>query len=98
MSHGALKEILTRRLRLKEPRFQLQGRGRVSGSVISSTFAGKRDHERQQMIWDALEKELGPAAVKQVGMLLAYTAGEWELPLEGKVKKSARPRSRTRAA
>ena len=59
MSHEKLKEILTRRLKLKDPRFRLEGRGRISGSLVSATFTGKRDHQRQQMIWDALEDELG---------------------------------------
>ena len=32
MSHEKLKEILTRRLKLKDPQFRLEGRGRISGS------------------------------------------------------------------
>ena len=87
MSHDRLKEILTRRLRLKDPYFRLQGKGRVSGSVVSATFAGKGDSDRQKMIWDALDKELGAASVKEVGMLLAYTPQEWELPLEGTISR-----------
>jgi len=83
MSHEKLKEILTRRLKLKHPIFRLQGRGRVSGSIMSATFLGKGDSERQQMIWDALDAELGAASVKEVGMLLAYSPEEWEMPLEG---------------
>ena len=58
MSQEKLKEILTRRLELKKPIFRLQGRGRVSGSIMSPTFSGKGDSERQQMIWDALDAEL----------------------------------------
>jgi len=55
------------------------------------------DHLRQQMIWDALDEELGAASVKEVGMLLAYSPDEWELPLEGTVARAtvqqAKPKS-----
>lgn len=83
MSHQKLKSILTRRLKLKDAQFHLEGKGRVSGNIVSITFAGKRDHQRQQMIWDALDDELGAASVKEVGMLLAYTPDEWNIALEG---------------
>lgn len=83
MTHEQLKEILTRRLRLQDSEFNLEGRGRVSGRVVSATFAGKGDSQRQKMIWDALDAELGAASVREVGMLLAYTPDEWNLQLEG---------------
>jgi acid stress-induced BolA-like protein IbaG/YrbA len=98
MSHVKLKQILTQRLRLRSPHFHLEGRGRVSGRVVSPTFAGKGDHERQRMIWDALDKELGASSVKEVGMLLAYTPDEWGLPLEGLAKRHAKPRARKTAS
>jgi acid stress-induced BolA-like protein IbaG/YrbA len=101
MSHDKLKEILIRRLRLRDPHFRLEGRGRVSGSVVSATFDGRGDSDRQRMIWDALDEELGAASVKEVGMLLAYTPAEWDLPLEGTVGRSevrqAKPKSHTKA-
>jgi acid stress-induced BolA-like protein IbaG/YrbA len=87
MSHQKLKEILTRRLKLKNPQFRLEGRGRISGSLVSATFTGKGDHQGQQMIWDALDEELGAASVKEVGMLLAYAPNQWDLPLEGTVAR-----------
>ena len=96
MSHAKLKEILTRRLKLRDPHFRFHGRPRVSGSLVSSTFAGKRAHQRQQMIWDALEAELGPAATREVGMLLAYAPDEWALRLEGMVANGAGRQPRTR--
>jgi len=68
MSHDKLKEILIRRLRLKEPHFRLEGRGRVSGSVVSATFAGKGDSDRQRMIWDALDEELGEGSRHAAGL------------------------------
>src|SRR5438309_11758607 len=99
MSHEKLKEVLTRRLKLKNPIFRLQGRGRVSGSLMSATFLGKGDSQRQQMIWDALDAELGAASGKEVGMLLAYAPDEWGLPLEGTVAARGalrQPKAKTR--
>jgi acid stress-induced BolA-like protein IbaG/YrbA len=102
MSHEKLKQILTRRLKLKDPQFRLEGRGRISGSLVSPTFAGKKAHQRQQMIWEALDAELGAASVKEVGMLLAYTPDEWNLPLEGTVNRGtvrqANPNSHKQAS
>src|SRR5260370_28814645 len=97
MSHEKLKEILTRRLSVKDPHFRLEGRGRISGSLVSPTFTGKPDHQRQQMIWDALDKELGAASVKEVGMLLAYTPDEWDLPLEGTVARGTVRQAKTKS-
>ncbi len=96
MSHEKLKEILIRRLKLKDPHFRLEGKGRISGGLVSATFTGKGDHERQQMIWDALDEELGAASVKEVGMLLAYAPDEWNLRLEGTVGQ-AKPKSHKQA-
>jgi acid stress-induced BolA-like protein IbaG/YrbA len=96
MTHERLKEILTRRLRLRDPQFRLEGKGRVSGRVVSSTFAGKGDSDRQKLIWDALDAELGPGSVKEVGMLLAYTPDEWDLQLEGHMSpRRTTPRAAT---
>ena len=78
-----LESILQHELRLKEPVFHLDSvGGRLSGSVISETFKGKRDNERQKLIWDALEQALWPESVKLVGMLLAYTSDEWNLDVD----------------
>jgi len=75
-----LQTILATRLRLVDPRFLLEKvGGRWVGNVVSPSFEYKRDHERQRLIWDALEGELGVDAVRLVGMLLAYTPQEWEL-------------------
>ena len=75
-----LERILSSRLALKEPVFLIERVGdRLVGDIISATFKGKRDHERQNLIWDALDDELGPDAAKFVGMLLAYTPDEWQL-------------------
>lgn len=80
LTQTKLKQILRDRLSLDDPEFHLEkAGGRLVGDVISVTFKGKRDHVRQDMIWNALEAELGPESVKLVGMLLAYTPEEWNL-------------------
>lgn len=55
----------------------------MSGSVISDTFRGVNDIERQRRIWNALKKEYGEDSREIVGVLLAYTKAEWHVPLEG---------------
>ena len=80
-----LKKILTQGLALKDPRYFLENAGgRIVGHVVSTSFKGKSDHERQAMIWDALDGALGADSVVLVGMLLAYTPEEWNLGAEGK--------------
>lgn len=79
-----LSEILSERLSLKDPEYHLENvGGRLVGHLISPTFKGKRDDQRQTLIWDALEAELGPNAARVVGMLLAYTPEEWNLGADG---------------
>ena len=95
MSKVKLQEILTRRLRLKRPRFALRKDGAwYNGHVISDTFKGKTDLQRQGMIYDALKAEAGPNVRQRVvGMILAYTEDEWDQPLEGMLpERAARPR------
>ena len=79
----ALAEIqsaLTRRLNLQTPRFALESAGtKVSGSIISPSFRGMADSERQRRIWDALSEEYGPESVHRAGTLLAFTPDEWDL-------------------
>ena len=80
LSKLVLQQILTEELGLKNPRFRLEKYGtRLNGSVISETFRRKGDLKRQQMIWDALERAIGPDAVRKVGMILAYTPEEWDI-------------------
>ena len=72
--------ILTERLSLVDPDYRLEKyNGRWVGHIISPTFWRKGDYERQKMIVDAIEAELGQDANTQVGMLLAYTPREWDL-------------------
>jgi len=80
LTREKLERILTKRLALENPRFFLEKVGaRWVGNVVSPSFKGKRDHERQNLIWDALEGELGAESARLVGMLLAYSPDEWEL-------------------
>src|SRR2546421_7440878 len=86
-----LEAALTRRLTLEEPLFLLErAGGRLIGNIISPSFRGKRDSERQQMIWDALDAEFGNHWGAQVGMLLAYTPQEWTLGSETAPSKKTR--------
>ena len=80
-----LKTVLTKRLRLRDPEFHLErlSGGKLSGNIVSDTFRGVDDVERQRRIWDALDEEFGDGSREVVGTLLAYTKGEWHVPLEG---------------
>ncbi|MGA2441737.1 MAG: hypothetical protein ABSH08_12330, partial [Tepidisphaeraceae bacterium] len=69
-----------RKLALKSPEFHLEKEGdRIFGDIISPSFKRKTDHKRQELIWDALESELGAESLQLVGMLLAFTPEEWNL-------------------
>jgi len=84
-SQSKLKEVLTRSLGLDTPEFHLEklSSGKLSGSIVSDSFA-RMDHvKRQRAIWDALEAEFGNDASAMVGTLLAYTKAEWNIPLAG---------------
>ena len=76
-----IQEVLTRRLHLQNPRYELENIGpdKESGSIISESFRGMRDSERQKMIWNALHEEYGAESVHWVGTLLAFTPEEWDL-------------------
>lgn len=78
---GRLEVVLS--LVLRDPTFKLDesdGR-RVSGSVISDTFAGLGDSDRQGM----MRSLIGSSGIdkRKVGTLLAYTNEEWDVPLDG---------------
>ena len=75
-----IESALTRRLNLQNPQFRLERAGtKVSGSIISPSFHGMPDSQRQQRIWDALDKEYGPQSVHRAGSFLAFTPEEWNL-------------------
>ena len=84
LTKAGLERLLTTRLRLKAPRFALRSAdGKFIGSVISDSFKGRTNRQRQNMMWDALHRALGDRADRRVGMLLPYTDDEWDEPLEG---------------
>lgn len=96
LTMARLEQILTKELSLESPEFRLERwKERLNGSVISDTFKGKRDHQRQVMIWDALDAALGKESVLLVGMLLAYTRDEWFIdgppPAQKPKVKKAKP-------
>lgn len=75
-----VQSALARRLHLESPRFEMESAGtKVSGSIISPSFRGMRDSERQQRIWEALHQQYGADSVQRVGTLLAFTPDEWDL-------------------
>jgi len=79
-----IEKALRQKLGLADPQFRLEQMGsRVSGSVISSSFEGKGDRERQEMLWHALDEAFGEESDKKVGILLPYTPEEWNVDLEG---------------
>lgn len=75
-----VRKVLSEQLRLIEPQFHLETDGRrIIGTIISPTFKGKRDHQRQDMIRAALDEAFGTDGSKRIGMLLAFTPDEWNL-------------------
>ncbi len=87
LTKSKLRDILTSGLSLANPRFILEKvGGRLVGNIISPSFKGKSDHERQKLIWDELDRQLGAESTVLVGMLLAYTPEEWNM---GKDDKTA---------
>jgi acid stress-induced BolA-like protein IbaG/YrbA len=75
-----IRSVLTRRLKLDAPRFALEAAGtKVSGSIISKSFHGMPDSERQRRVWDALRAEYGPGCVHRAGTFLMFTPDEWDL-------------------
>ena len=86
MSKVKLQKLLSQRLGLHDPVFKFEKIGsKLAGSVISDSFKSKSARQRVQMIWDALDAELGPDAVHEVGTLLTYTPEEWNIDLPAKV-------------
>lgn len=75
-----IESVLSRRLKLKSPQYKLESAGsKVSGSIISDSFRGVADSDRQRRIWDALDKEYGAESVHRAGSFLAFTLDEWDL-------------------
>jgi acid stress-induced BolA-like protein IbaG/YrbA len=94
IAKSRLETSLTKRLKLQAPIFHLEALPdrKWSGSVVSDSFRGVANVDRQRRIWDALDAEFGPKSVAFVGTLLAYTQAEWNVDLTtpSKVTKSNR--------
>jgi len=85
MSKVKLQALLTEQLALEDPLFKLEKIGnKWAGSVISRSFRGKSDRQRQKMMRDVVDAELGADSVQKVGTLLAYTPEEWDPDLTAK--------------
>lgn len=83
MTTKELEGVLAKHIALASPFFELEvlPGGKVSGSIVSDTFSGMTDSDRQKVIWDALEAEWGAEATRKVGTILAYTSAEWNVSL-----------------
>jgi len=78
-----LKEELIKALSeldLEKPKFELQKTvsGKIGGVVVSKSFDGKSQIDRQNMIWDHLEKKLGKAKARKIIAVLTLTPAEAE--------------------
>ena len=79
-SKAAIQLVFMKRLKLQTPVFQLELDGaKVCGVIISPSFRGMPDSERQRQIWDALHEEFGAEAVRRTGVFLAFTPDEWNI-------------------
>jgi len=81
----ALKEELT--ILLSDPASGIQGpkldleegpNGKVGGFIISPTFEGKSQIERQNMLWDYLDARLDPEKARHIVSLVTITPEEGE--------------------
>jgi acid stress-induced BolA-like protein IbaG/YrbA len=90
MSKVKLQQLLSSRLALRGPVFRLERIGqKLAGSVVSETFRNKDASQRQKMVWDAIEAELGGEAPLEVGTLLLYSPEEWDIDLPSALKAKA---------
>jgi acid stress-induced BolA-like protein IbaG/YrbA len=49
----------------------------VTGVIISESFAGTDDADRQDTVWDILEDKLSQSEQRRVLSLIAYTPEEY---------------------
>jgi tRNA-dihydrouridine synthase len=81
----ALKEKLTALLTAPEsgitdPEFDLEvtPTGKVGGFVVSPTFSGKTQLERQNMVWDYIDGHLDKDDILRIVSLVTVTPEEME--------------------
>ncbi len=65
---------------IEEPEFDLQETpgGKVGGFIISPTFVGMSQIERQNMVWDYLDKNLDKREILHIVSLVTVTPEEDE--------------------
>lgn len=91
MTQQQLRIFLTKELKLKAPQFRLETwGGRINGSIVSESFTRMGDSERQDRIWNALDRRYGADAKREVGMLLAFSPEEWNIELEGRTNGNSK--------
>lgn len=63
---------------LEEPVLDLEEapNGKVAGFIISRTFAGKSQLERQNMVWDYLDRRLKQKQILRIISLVTVTPDE----------------------
>lgn len=99
LSRAKLENLIRQDLDLASPRFFLHSDGgRISGSIVSSTFKGMKELPRQNLLWDYLDRTFGVEAPNLIGVLFAYTPEEWEpdAPMLSRGSRAARALGKTR--
>lgn len=81
----ALKEDLTTLIRdpasgIETPEFRLEetSGSKVAGFIISKTFEGKTQIERQNMLWDYLDDNLDKEQILRIVSIVTLTPDEAE--------------------
>ena len=64
--------------KIAEPEFDLEetSGGKVGGFIISATFVGKSQVERQNMLWDYLDDKLDKEQILHIVSLVTVTPDE----------------------
>ena len=75
-------EAVLKSMGLENAEIQLEtnGAGKVGGYILSETFAGKSQLERQDMVWDFLGKRLTKQKQLKIISLLTLTPAEADIP------------------
>jgi acid stress-induced BolA-like protein IbaG/YrbA len=68
------------KLELEELEIDMEesGSGKIGGFIVSKSFEGMSQTERQNYIWDHLEKELSEEKHKRIRVILTLTPEESE--------------------
>ena len=63
-----------------EIQLDTNGAGKVGGYILSETFSGKSQLERQDMVWDFLGERLTKQKQLKIVSLLTLTPAEADIP------------------